>query len=302
MQELRSAFQNKEIDFIHNIRIIIIYNNDLRMNYRLEEPKGVKQQYGEFLANLPEDTRLRLIKNKRKIGSFLLEISPYLLLRDIAYFFQMGWNIKINDLNKDMQDRIEKLEDLEYKRITIEDIPILNGDSYINEVKLDLKEYLNWIGIPNFKVPKDLVISITCNNNTEVILNLKHLYFTYEISFKTTTGGLYLITNHPQYTYLSKDLSDYNFLEIRIESKVNFFLDNIDNSLFDDYLSYTKNLRQLIEERFSYDYFLKHQVNAIQFVILKKLDKIIEMVRKKERLKKLIRKLFPRKSKKNQFF
>lgn len=301
-QLLKYLFQQEEIDFNTYIRIIIIYNEDLRMNDRLEEPKGVKQQYGAFLANLPEIIKLNLIKNKSKIDLFLLEISPYLLLRDIAYFFQMGWNIKINDLNKDMQHRVEILEDLEYERLTIEDIPILNGDSYIDELEFDLKNYLKQISIPNFKVPKDLVIFITRNNKAEILMNLKHPNFNFKIVIKATTGGSYLITNHPQYIYLSKDLSDYNIKEIRIESEVNFILDNLDNSLFDNYLLYTKNLRQIIEERFSYDYFLKHQVNSIQYVMLKKLDEIIDIVKKKERLKKFVRKLFSRKNKKIESF
>ncbi len=302
VQELRAAFQNEEIDFNHNIRMVIIYNEDLRMNYHLEEPEGVKQQYGEFLANLPKSIKLKLIENKEKIDSFLLEISPYLLLRDIAYFFQIGWNIKINDLNKDMQDRVENLEDLEYRGLTMEDIPILNGDSYINEIKFDLKKYLHRIGIPNFKVPKNFAISITHNNNSEILMNLKHSNFNFKILFKSTTGGLYLITKHPQYTYLSEELSDYNFREIRIESEVNFVLNSLDNSLFNNYLLYTRNLRQLIEERFSYDHFLSQKANSIQYVLLKKLDEIIDIVKKKERLKKFIRKLFSRKNKKIEFF
>ena len=300
--QLKNLFPNEELDFNQIFRMVIVYNEDLRMNYRLDEPEGIKQQYGSFLANLPEETKLKLLENKDKIDLFLLEISPYLLLRDIAYFFQRGWNIKINDLNKDMQHRVENLEDLEYRELTIEDIPILNGDSYIEEIKFDLKKYLNWISIPNFKVPKDFVISITRNNKAEILMNLKHPYFNYKILFKLTTGGLYLITNHPQYTYLSEVLSDYNFREIRIELEVNFVLDNIDNSLFDNYISYTRNLRQLIEERFSYDHFLSQQANSIQYVLLKKLDEIIDIVKKKERLKKFIRKLFSRKNKKIEFF
>lgn len=301
-QLLKYLFLNEEIDFIHYIRIIIVYNEDLRMNYRLEEPKGLKQQYGTFLANLPEDTKLKLLENKDKINIFLLEISPYLLLRDIAYFFQLGWNIKINDLNKDMQHRIDNLEDLENEQKTIEDIIILDGDSYIDEIKFDLKKYLNRINFPSFRVPKDLEISITRNNNAEILMNLKHPNFNFEIKFKATTGGLYLITNHPQYIYLSKDLLDYNFKEIRIELEVNFVLDNIDNSLFDYYISYIKNLRQLLEERFSYDYFLNRQANSIQYILLKKIDKIIGMVKKKERLKKFVKKLFSRQDKKVDFF
>ena len=300
--QLKNLFPNEELDFNQIFRMVIVYNEDLRMNYRLDEPEGIKQQYGSFLANLPEETKLKLLENRDKIDLFLLEISPYLLLRDIAYFFQRGWNIKINDLNKDMQHRVENLGDLEYRGLTIEDIPILNGDSYIEEIKFDLKKYLNWISIPNFKVPKDFVISITRNNKAEILMNLKHPYFNYKILFKLTTGGLYLITNHPQYTYLSEVLSDYNFREIRIELEVNFVLDNIDNSLFDNYISYTRNLRQLIEERFSYDHFLSQQANSIQYVLLKKLDEIIDIVKKKERLKKFIRKLFSRKNKKIEFF
>ncbi len=300
--QLKNLFPNEELDFNQIFRMVIVYNEDLRMNYRLDEPEGIKQQYGSFLANLPEETKLKLLENRDKIDLFLLEISPYLLLRDIAYFFQRGWNIKINDLNKDMQHRVENLEDLEYRGLTIEDIPILNRDSYIEEIKFDLKKYLNWISIPNFKVPKDFVISITRNNKAEILMNLKHPYFNYKILFKLTTGGLYLITNHPQYTYLSEVLSDYNFREIRIELEVNFALDNIDNSLFDNYISYTRNLRQLIEERFSYDHFLSQQANSIQYVLLKKLDEIIDIVKKKERLKKFIRKLFSRKNKKIEFF
>jgi len=300
--QLKNLFPNEELDFNQIFRMVIVYNEDLRMNYRLDEPEGIKQQYGSFLANLPEETKLKLLENRDKIDLFLLEISPYLLLRDIAYFFQRGWNIKINDLNKDMQHRVENLEDLEYRGLTIEDIPILNGDSYIEEIKFDLKKYLNWISIPNFKVPKDFVISITRNNKAEILMNLKHPYFNYKILFKLTTGGLYLITNHPQYTYLSEVLSDYNFREIRIELEVNFVLDNIDNSLFDNYISYTRNLRQLIEERFSYDHFLSQQANSIQYVLLKKLDEIIDIVKKKERLKKFIKKLFSRKNKKIEFF
>ena len=300
--QLKNLFPNEELDFNQIFRMVIVYNEDLRMNYRLDEPEGIKQQYGSFLANLPEETKLKLLENRDKIDLFLLEISPYLLLRDIAYFFQRGWNIKINDLNKDMQHRVENLEDLEYRELTIEDIPILNGDSYIEEIKFDLKKYLNWISIPNFKVPKDFVISITRNNKAEILMNLKHPYFNYKILFKLTTGGLYLITNHPQYTYLSEVLSDYNFREIRIELEVNFVLDNIDNCLFDNYISYTRNLRQLIEERFSYDHFLSQQANSIQYVLLKKLDEIIDIVKKKERLKKFIRKLFSRKNKKIEFF
>lgn len=84
----------------------------------------------------------------------------------------------------------------------------MNGDSYIDELKFDLKKYLNWINIPNFKVQKDLVISIAHNNKVEILINLKHPFFNYEILFKTTTGELYLITNHSQYIYLFKDLSN----------------------------------------------------------------------------------------------
>ncbi len=133
-------------------------------------------------------------------------------------------------------------------------------------------------------------------------MNLKHPNFNFKILFKSTTGGSYLITNHPQYTYLYEELSDYNFREIRIEIEVNFVLDNIDNSLFDNYLSYTRNLRQLIEERFSYDHFLSQQAKSIQYVLLKKLDEIIDIVKKKERLKKFVKKLFSRKNKKIEFF
>ena len=300
--QLKYLFPNEELDFNQIIRMIIVYNEDLRMNYRLDEPEGIKQQYGSFLANLPEETKLKLLENRDKIDSFLLEISPYLILRDIAYFFQRGWNIKINDLNKDMQHRVEILEDLENKQLKIEDISLLNGDSYIDEINFDLKKYLNWISIPNFKIPKDLVISITCNNKTEVILNLKHPNFNFKILFKATTGGLYLITKHPQYTYLSEMLSDYNFKEIRIELEVNFVLDNIYNNLFDSYISYTRNLRQLIEERFSYEYFLSQQTTSIQYVLLKKLEEIIDIVKKKERLKRFVRKFFSRKNKKIDFF
>jgi len=214
----------------------------------------------------------------------------------------LGWNIKINDLNKDMQHRIDNLEDLKNEQKTIEVIPILDGDSYIDEIKFDLKKYLSRISFPSFRVPKDLEISITRNNNAEILMNLKHPNFIFEILFKATTGGLYLITNHPQYIYLSKDLSNYNFKEIRIESEVNFVLDNIDNSLFDYYISYIKNLRQLLEERFSYDYFLNRQANSIQYILLKKIDKIIGIVKKKERLKKFVKKLFSRKDKKIDFF
>ena len=302
IQELRAAFQDKEIDFKHNIRIIIIYNEDLRMNYHLEEPKGVKQQYGEFLANLPENIKLKLIENKDKIKFFLLEISPYLLFRDIAYFFQRGWNIKINDHNMDLQDRIEILEDLNNKRFTIEDIPILNGDSCIKDLQFDLKTYLDKISIPNFKMPKDLVISLVYNNKTDIIMKMVHPIFNYEINFKVTTGGLNLIMSHPQYNYLYKELSDFNFQEIRIELKANYILDNLDNNLFENYISFTKNLRQIIEERFSYDYFIKHQANSIHYVILKKLDEISNMMKKKERLKKFVRKLFSRKNKKIKYF
>lgn len=60
------------------------------MKYHLEEPKGVKQQYKEYLANLPKNIKLKLTENKDKIDLFLLEISPYLLLRDIVYLFQRG--------------------------------------------------------------------------------------------------------------------------------------------------------------------------------------------------------------------
>ncbi len=59
-------------------------------------------------------------------------------------------------------------------------------------------------------------------------MNLKYPNFNFEILFKATIRGLHLITNNPQYIYLSKDLSDYNFKEIRIESAGNFVLDNID--------------------------------------------------------------------------
>ena len=300
--QLKYLFPNEELDFNQIIRMVIVYNEDLRMNYRLDEPEGIKQQYGSFLANIPEEIKLKLLENRDKIDFFLLEISPYLILRDIAYFFQRSWNIKINDLNKDMQHRVENLEELEYRKLTIEDIPILNEDSYIAEIKFDLKDYLNWMSIPNFKVPKDLVISITRNNKAEILMDFKHPYFNYAILFKLTTGGLYLITNHPQYTYLSEVLSDYNFQEIRIELEVNFVLDNIDNSLFSNYISYTRNLRQLIEERFSYDHFLSQQANSIQYVLLKKLEEIIDIVKKKERIKKFVKKLFLKKNKKIEYF
>ncbi len=296
-QQLKYLFLNEAIDFKHFIRIVIACNKDLTMNYQLEEPKGLKQQYGEFLADLPENVKLKLLNNKVKINYFLLEISPYLFLRDIAYFFQTGWNIRINDLNKDMQDRIEYLEPLEYKELTIEDIPIFKGDSNIDELKFDLKKYFNRIIFPNFRVPKDLEINIIRKNNVEIILNLKHPNFNFEILFKSTTGGSNLITNHPQYTYLSRDLADYSFKEIKVDLSANLIIENIDNSLYESYISYTKNLRQLIEERFSYDYFLKHSANSIQYSILKKLEQIINMVKKKEKLKKFTKRLLLRKDK-----
>ncbi len=301
VQELRDAFQNKKIDFKDYLRMVIVYNNDLRMNYLLEEPKGVKQQYGQFLANLPEEVESKLLGNKRKLNIFLLEIAPYIIIRDIAYFFQSGWNIKINNLNKEMQYRIEILEDLEADTLTLDDIPILNKDSYIAEIQFDLENYLNWGGIPNFRVPKDLVISITRNNKAEVLMEFKHIYFIYSINFKLTTGGLYLITNHPQYNYLSEGLKDYIFQEIGIEMEVKFVSDNRENSLLDNFISYTRNLRQIIEERFSYDYFLSKQANSIEYFILKKLDKIIEIIRKKKRIKKYVRNLFSRKNEKIDF-
>ncbi len=302
VQELRAAFQNKKIDFKDSFRIVIIYNEDLRMNYLLEEPKGVKQQYGQFLANLPEEVKSKLIDNKDKLKNFLLEVAPYIIIRDIAYFFQRGWNIKINNLNKEMQYRIELLDDLEDDTITLDDIPILNKDSYIAEIQFDLEDYLNWGGIPNFRVPKDLVISIAHNNKVEILTKFKHSYFNYSINFKLTTGGLYLITNHPQYTYLSEGLLDYNFQEIKIDLEAKFVLDNIENSLLDNYISYTRNLKQIIEERFSYDYFLSQQANSIQYLLLKKLDEIINIVKKKERLKTFAKKLFSRKNKKIDYF
>ena len=56
--QLNYLFPNEELDFNQIIRMVIVYNEDLRMNYRLDEPEGIKQQYGSFLANLPEETKL----------------------------------------------------------------------------------------------------------------------------------------------------------------------------------------------------------------------------------------------------
>ncbi len=61
IDQLENLFPKEESNFNQLYRMVINYDNDLRLNYILEAPKGIYHQYGTFLANIPEGPKLKLL-------------------------------------------------------------------------------------------------------------------------------------------------------------------------------------------------------------------------------------------------
>lgn len=274
-KQLQYLFQTKSIDINYQFRIIINYDEDLRINYNIEAPKSLFKGYGSFLANLPIDLKKKIITNEDKIPIFLFEITPYLLIQSFAWLFQSSWNIEIENTNKSLTERINSLENYNGRKFTVEDIPDIKSKSFLKELGFDLRTYLDYITFPNFYIPTDLNISIEYDYGKRTCLMMSHPDFEVSIEFFKPSGGLYLVQYEPQFAYYREELINLNFLEIKSHLEINFKFPETNYDKFDDFIKYGKNVKKILEEEWSYESFLSTQPNKLQYKILKKLDDII---------------------------
>ena len=273
-KQLQYLFQSKSLDFSYLFSIIVHYDEGFNINYSIDVPESLLRGYGPFMANLPIQIKQKILNNEKDIPIFFLEITPYLLLQNIAWSFQMSWNVTIEKSNKRIYDRIIPLENYNSKKISIGNLPNLDSTFYLSTLGLDLVSYLEKISFPEFFVPAELAYGDKTLGGPIVSLILSHPDFELKLNFLKSTGGLYLVQNEPQFAYRYEQLMNLNFQEIKGELQAGFKFPETDFHAFDDFIRYTKNIKQLLQEEWSHEHFLSTQPNKAQYQTLKKLDDI----------------------------
>lgn len=273
-KQLQYMFQSKSLDFSYPFSIIVHYNNEFNINYNIDVPKSLLRGYGYIMADLPIQIKQKILDNEKNIPIFFLEITPYLVLRSIAWSFQTSWNVEIEKSNKAIYDRMVPLENYNSKRISINKLPNLDSTCYLSTLGLDLVSCLEKSSFPEFFVPAELEFLIQNDYSKKVSLTLSHPDFELKLNFHKSTGGLYLVQDEPQFAYRYDELMNLNFQEIKGDLQARFNFPETDFKTFDDFIRYSKNIKQIIKEEWSHEHFLSTQPNKAQYQALKKLDEI----------------------------
>ena len=92
------------------------------------------------------------------------------------------------------------------------------------------------------------------------------------------------------------------YLNLSCVYEANFTFPEEYDEYYNYYVEYGKNIKTILMEQWDFNYFLANQPDSILFSMDKKLDKLLITLKKKERLKSFVGKIFSRKNKKIDFF
>ena len=284
-RELQFLFKEQDINFNYKLRIIINYlRENLKIPSNLLHPDIVRTTYRYFLHSLYNDHIEVLLENIDNISNFISIITPYIFINSLAEKFYQSWIIeKKGKFYQDFNITVPK------KKISIDNLIKIPSNSVLSSLSLDFKNYLMRLIRSHLYIPINTEIQIIYNENnyfSKVLLNNPD--FIFEISFHPYQWGSGIETNHPQINsfYQNNSINGqkiheiFGHIQIIGEFKAYFKFPETNFELYNYYVQYANRIRNILEEEWNYDNFLKKLPHELLFVVDRKINDILNLLKK----------------------
>ena len=287
--QLQWLFKHQEDpDFSYHFRIVINYIKDTLGLPGLENQPRFILEYINFLNSIPKNDISVLIKDGEKLRTFFIEITPYVLIHLLSFYFRSSWQIEINRFKGSTSAKpLDKT--VNSNKITVNELPVPQKDSVISSLSWDFEQILKKIGHLDFCVPPNTELQIQyCNNENKSELSLKHNDFNFNIIFNWSSMSFGIDRAHP----VSEALMDRSieteekiqqlFQSIGIDCtyNVSFNFPEEEVELFNEYYNYANIIKDILENDCNYDQFLKNMPHYKIYTIDHKLNKIMKKLEK----------------------
>lgn len=275
-------------------RFFVTYNRKTLGLPPLDSPISF-WQFVHFFNSLSEDDKKYLLEDEfKRVGSFIVEIAPYVMLKYLAQFFYHSWQIEIFRTKERMKWHPKK-RGIEGKTVDIADIS-RPSNSFISKLSFDLRKILE-TPMEKIVVPPDAKVKIQLTDLQKERLekSLLRIYqkgaFSLEVSFSLSDWNVGLPLASPlRYKYQRVDIpfEERKRVEEEIASfcidtafNVEFKFPEVENPLFNEHFEYGKTILNQLEHDWNWDTFLSELPQGKLYAIE---DKIDEILRKLKRL------------------
>ena len=290
-RQLQFLFKEEEIDFMYPFQAVINYEReDLSIPINLKQALVVRRSFSDFLNHLPAQDVNFLLKDNENIINFFLEIAPYILLTNFSHHFFLSWMVEGYD-NQFSTSEIPL--NVKTTLLTHGSLPNLSKSSIISSLSFDLKNYLSHHGFRNFFVPPETDISIEVNRDerfSKLAFNNKDFIFEFTFAYRPYAWGSGVEKTHPQFNFLLENVSEFSsyshekfaHVQFMVIFRVNFNFPESKYELFSEYNNYALNIKRILQEDWDYNYFKEKIPHSIHYENKYILDKIYELLNKKD--------------------
>jgi len=290
---LELLFNNKDPKLSSKFRFFITYNRKTLGLPPLDSPISF-WQFVPFFNSLSEDDKKYLLEDEfKRIGSFIVEVAPYVMLKYLAQYFSHSWQIEIFRTKEGMKWHPKK-GSIRGKTVRIADIPI-PSNSFISKLSFNLKRILE-TPMEKIVVPPDAEVKIQLTNLQKEILekSLLTIYkkdaFSLEVSFSASHWNEGLPYASPlRYKYQRVDIPfeqrkrvEEEVASICIDTafNVDFNFPEVNDPLFNHHFEYGKTILDQLKHDWDWDRFLSELPHGKLYSIEDKIDEILRRLKK----------------------
>ena len=275
--QLQWLFEHQnDPDFDYSFRTVINYHKDslqIPPPYHIDQPRSTSN-FGDLMSVIAKSDVDMLKKDWDTIQSFFVEIAPYVLIHSFSWHFMNSWLVETRRYEggistKTMPNRVNS------KKILPRELPKVQKNSLIASLSKDFSLIFGLMGVQEFYVPENTELQIHLDEGRKSVLSLKHNDFSIDIVFNRFRAGLGLHPTHPlKEAFQDKDRESFQHIEMNCTYSASFNYPEEDIELFNEYYHYANSIKDLLENDFNYDNFIKTLPNSILYTINNKLDNI----------------------------
>jgi len=274
----------------HSFPINITYNRQSLDIPPFDAPSGLLHIVPFVNSLKTEDIRCLLEDEPKKMGSFILEIVPFAILKDLAWSFAYSWLIEVT--RRKGEKRIyHKRPDVEKKVIRLSDIS-LPSNSLISTLSFEFEKVMSEV-MDTIVVPPETDIQITLENEPTKNIILKIMRtnaFSFEMRFHQSRWNVGLPFAHPlrhKYQRIDKPLEETRrfeemvatvTLDANFTAKFNF--PEVRDPMFSEHYDYGTTILDLIRESWDWEYFIEKLPHGKLYSIEDKIDEILARLAK----------------------
>ena len=275
--QLQWLFEHQnDPDFDYSFRTVINYHKDslqIPPPYHIDQPRSTSD-FGFLISKIAKSDVDMLKKDWDTIQSFFIEIAPYVLIHLFSWHFMNSWLVETSRYEGLALTRIVPSM-ANSKKILPRELPKTQTNSLIGSLSTNFSLAFSLMGVQEFYVPENTELQIHLDGGRKSVLSLKNKDFSIDISFTKFMAGIGLHRTHPRKeAFQDKDRELFQHIEMNCTYSASFNYPEKDIELFNEYYHYANSIKDLLENDFNYDNFIKTLPNSILYTINNKLDNI----------------------------